>query len=84
MLRAGLNPWRGFTSETYEEEHWDGSGQPTRHCDIDDDYILSPEDVLPVENLNRQVPQVPWDRLQGSGVRVRAEAEDRLHKLWAG
>ena len=72
-----------FTSEIYIGKHWDGSGHPERYADLDFDTIFAPEDALPVDILKRAVPEVPWDRLQGSGVQVPDEAEDRLNELWA-
>jgi 5-methylcytosine-specific restriction protein A len=71
-----------FTSEIYQDEHWDGSGRPTVYADVDFENILAPEDRLPVDVLRREVPDVPWDRLQGSGVQVPAESEGALEDLW--
>jgi hypothetical protein len=72
-----------FTGEIYPGEHWDGSGRPLDFADVDFDWILAPEDRLAVEVLKHAVPQVAWDRLQGSGVRVLARSEAALEDLWA-
>jgi hypothetical protein len=71
-----------FASGLFEDEHWDGSGRPERYGDIYFDTILGPDDGLPVEVLKRRVPEVSWDRLQGSGVKVPDSAEASLHQLW--
>jgi 5-methylcytosine-specific restriction protein A len=44
--------------------------------------IVHPADRLPIEVLNAAVPGVHWDRLQGSGVEVRAQDARRLEDLW--
>ncbi len=72
-----------FTTEIYMEDHWDGSGRDSPYAEIDWDRILAPEDRLPVEELKRRVPAVPWDRLQGSGVQVPEGSVGVLEQLWA-
>ena len=71
-----------FTSEIYDDEHWDGSGRVTQYANVDFDWIGTVDDRLPVDILIAQVPEVPWNRLQGSGVRVPDDAAERLEELW--
>ena len=79
----GLVASENFTSELYIEKHWDGSGRPTRYADVEWDTILEVEDRLPVEQLDLAVPEVHWDRIQGSGVAVPRSAIPKLTAVWA-
>jgi 5-methylcytosine-specific restriction enzyme A len=72
-----------FASGLELDEHWDGSGRQTRYAQVDWDTIVDHEDRLPVEVLKASVPEVPWDRLQGSGVLVPSHATEKLSDLWA-
>ena len=71
-----------FTSDIYEDLHWDGSGRPAFFADIDFDTITTAEDRLSVEVLRAEVPEVVWDRLQGSGVQLSDAAATRIEELW--
>ena len=71
-----------FSSEIWEDEHWDGSGRVTTFADVSWDTALDPAERLPVEVLNREV-QAYWDRMQGSGVKLTDHAADRLEEIWA-
>ena len=71
-----------FTSEVYQAPHWDGSGREANYARLYEDTVVETKDRLPVEVLHREVPEVHWDRLQGSGVRVPDEAAERLLELW--
>jgi hypothetical protein len=71
-----------FASEIYEDVRWDGSGRTTTYADVRFDVIVPLVDRLPVVLLKHQVPAVPWDHLQGSGVRVPARSEPGLEALW--
>jgi 5-methylcytosine-specific restriction enzyme A len=71
-----------FTSEIYEDEHWDESGRDTRYADLMWELLLPVEDRIPVEVLKMKVPDVRWDRLQGSGVLVPDQSKQRLDRLW--
>jgi 5-methylcytosine-specific restriction protein A len=44
--------------------------------------MLWPENALPVDQLKLHVPEVVWDRLQGSGVHVLPGVVDRLEAVW--
>ena len=72
-----------FTSELYVDQHWDGTGRPTRYGDLEWDTVLAIEDRLPVEQLELSVPEVRWHRIQGSRVAVPAAATRKLTDLWA-
>jgi 5-methylcytosine-specific restriction protein A len=71
-----------FTSELYVDQHWDGTGRPTRYGDLEWDTVLAVEDRLPVEELELSVPEVRWRRIQGSGVAVPAAVTRKLTDLW--
>lgn len=72
-----------FTSGLDVAPHWDGTGRPTRYGQIRWDTVLDVEDRLPVERLKEAVPEVRWDRIQGSGVAVPSLAIQKLSDLWA-
>ena len=60
-----------FTSPIYPDEHWSGvAGAMANYADFEVVDWLKPADRLPVEVLEQKVPEVGWDRLQGSGVKV--------------
>jgi 5-methylcytosine-specific restriction enzyme A len=71
-----------FTSEVYQAEHWDGSGRLANNADIDFTHIVAVDERLPIERLKSVVPEISWDRLQGSGVRVPDSVEAALLQLW--
>jgi hypothetical protein len=71
-----------FTSEIWEDEHWDGSGRVTTFADVSWDTALDPSMRLKVEILNQEV-DATWDRMQGSGVKLREHAADQLEDLWS-
>lgn len=72
-----------FTSEIYDGVHWQDPEETAFYADLDWRVVLAPEDRLPVEVLKRMIPQVAWDRLQGSGIHVLPQAEGALARLWA-
>jgi 5-methylcytosine-specific restriction protein A len=72
-----------FASEIYEDHHWDGSARFTTYADVRLDVILPIADRLPTEVLKAEVPAVPWDRLQGSGVAVVPPHDGILEQVWA-
>ena len=71
-----------FTTEIYDDEHWDGTGRVTHYADVEFDCITTVDDRLPVDVLKAEIPEVSWDRLQGSGVRVPDGVDDDLEDLW--
>src|SRR5262245_50754507 len=71
-----------FTSEIYEDDHWDGSGRETTYADLAWDLLLPVEDRISVEVLKAEVRDVRWDRLQGSGVLISDHSERELDRLW--
>jgi 5-methylcytosine-specific restriction protein A len=72
-----------FTSGITVEEHWDGSRRDTTYARIRWTDLLPVEDGLPVHVLKAEVPEVTWDRLQGSGVQVAEPVAQRLEEVWA-
>ncbi|MCC5952051.1 MAG: HNH endonuclease [Acidimicrobiia bacterium] len=71
-----------FASEIYQDTHWDGSSRNANYADINFSTWLPLEDRLPIEVLLREVPEVPWNNLQASGVQVPPGADQRLLDLW--
>jgi 5-methylcytosine-specific restriction protein A len=71
-----------FTSGVEARAHWDGSGRTARYADLDWGIVLDYEDRLPLEVLNREIPQMSWGHLQGSGIEVKPEAAPKLHAMW--
>jgi len=73
-----------FTTGRIEEgPHWDRKpGHLARYAQVSFDTWLPAEDRLPIEALQRDVPEVSWDRLQGSGVKVGEAVAERLARLW--
>jgi 5-methylcytosine-specific restriction enzyme A len=71
-----------FTSEVYQDRHWDGSDRDANYAEVQWDNLLPLEDRLPIEELKRQVSRVPWDRLQASGVQLREDAATSVEELW--
>jgi hypothetical protein len=73
-----------FTSGVYRREHWDGSGRLARYADVEWDTVVDYEDRLPLETLKTQIPEFPWDHIQGSGWEVKDPiVRTKLHELWA-
>ena len=72
-----------FVSELEPDKHWDGSGRPTMYAQIAWDTVLDVEDRLSVDLLKAKVSEVPWDRIQGSGVAVPASSVQELAHLWS-
>jgi 5-methylcytosine-specific restriction enzyme A len=72
-----------FTSEIYPAPHWDGSGRMATYADVEWDCLLPVEDGLAVSDLKVALPDIPWDRLQPSGVLVPQSFESELENLWS-
>jgi predicted HNH restriction endonuclease len=52
------------------------------NADIDFDRIVAVDERLPIELLKSVIPEIKWDRLQGSGVKVPDSVEPTLLDLW--
>jgi 5-methylcytosine-specific restriction protein A len=73
-----------FTTDIEEGPHWDGvPGHVARYAEVAFDTWLPAEERLPIETLQRDIPEVAWDRLQGSGVEVNKTVADHLDALWS-
>ena len=72
-----------FASGLDVAEHWDGTGRTTRYGQVEWDTVVDVEDRLPVDLLKEVMPEVRWDRVQGSGVAVPSQAIQKLSNLWA-
>ena len=68
----------------YEDGHWDKSKpyETAFYTNLEWDRVLLPEDVLPRETLKQQVPEVTWERVQGSGQILEPPAAKKLLALW--
>lgn len=91
LLRQGPEP-RGiigsgtFVSEAYKDDHWDEDrpGELANYADIRWDTLLSDEDLLPLADVDAQVPGLPWSAgIQGSGVILLPPGDAALERLWA-
>jgi 5-methylcytosine-specific restriction enzyme A len=71
-----------FTSGVEIREHWDGSERSASFADLRWDTVLDYEDRLPLEVLTTEVPEMPWNHLQGSGIQLKATAIPALQDLW--
>lgn len=71
-----------FTSAVFQEPHWDGSRREANYATVLWDVVVPTEERLSIEALKDEVPEVAWDRLQGSGVKVPDGAAERLVELW--
>lgn len=72
------------TSEISSQPHWDGTrNRVANFIDIDWELLVDVDHRLPVEVLHAEVPEVSWDRLQSSGIRVPDAAAARLEDLWS-
>lgn len=70
-----------FTSDVYQDEHWDGSGGSANYADIRWDVVIDPEAALPIERLQAEIPQVHWTP-QSSGMTIPPGDADSLDALW--
>jgi hypothetical protein len=71
--------------EIYQISHWDQENHPgeiANTVDIEWDCVLPVEDILPKEELQRQLPAIYWSP-QGSGVLIKDESADQLEELWS-
>jgi 5-methylcytosine-specific restriction enzyme A len=71
-----------FTSQIYQDAHWDGSGRLANFADISFDVVLPVTDRLPIGVLHARLSSVSWDRMQGSGVRLPDDVGDELEEIW--
>jgi 5-methylcytosine-specific restriction protein A len=71
-----------FESGVEEGEHWDGSDSKTHYAEVAWDRLLSADARLPIEVLKAKLPEITWDRVQGSGNVVHPAVALRLEALW--
>lgn len=71
-----------FTSEVYQDAHWDGTDRLANCADLQWTTWLPVEDRIPTPTLLSVVPAMPWNRLQGSGVEVPPDSATVLDQLW--
>jgi hypothetical protein len=81
--RRGIVASGVFTSGIEADEHWDGSGRPSVSAQVNWDTVLEADDRLPVQVLKDKIPDVSWDRIQGSGIAVPGSCAQDMAGLWA-
>lgn len=73
-------------SVVYPELHWDKLRAKKKHLAnyvmVDWDIQVGIEDRFPIKVLLREFPEVPWNNLAGSGVRVVDDVADELIARW--
>ncbi len=73
-----------FTSEVFQEDHWDKSpGKVANYASVAWDRILSDEEMIPIDLVQQAVSTIDFDNLQSSGVRVPPPGDTELESLWA-
>lgn len=74
------------TSGVFQLPHWDEirneQGDTANYVSIDWDVQVPVSDRLRTEILLKDFPEVPWDNLMGSGVRVVEEVAEELLSRW--
>jgi 5-methylcytosine-specific restriction enzyme A len=70
------------TSVVDQRGHWDGSDRTANYVDVEFHHLVSANDVLDVGVLEDAIPAVRWRRIQGSGITVPADQEQKLERLW--
>jgi hypothetical protein len=82
IVRSGV-----VTGDLVHEEHWNpdraAEGAKVNYAPVRWTKQLPIEARLPVETLLREVPEVRWNNLYASGIRVHDTATEKLRKLWA-
>ena len=73
-----------FTSEIFEDEHYADPERMANYAVVEWDCMVNTPDRLTVEELKAQVPQVSWNHLMGSGIKVETDAAMVLARLWSG
>ena len=74
-----------FTSEIFQEPHWDGTPSKfANYASVSWDRVLSDNAMLDIDDIKDQVPGLNWDRIQGSGVHLPTDGALQLEVLWAG
>lgn len=72
--------------EIYQIPHWDPENHPGESAntiDIEWECVLPVADILPKDELNRQLPEIYWSP-PGSGVLIEEDGlADRLKELWS-
>jgi 5-methylcytosine-specific restriction protein A len=52
------------------------------YAKVEFQHLVPAEDVLTVDVLEKAIPAVRWRRIQGSGITVPVEEEEKLGDLW--
>lgn len=79
----GIIGWGHFTGTLEPVPHWDSSrGGTTYGADLVFDRLVDTPERVPIETLRKIFPDVNWDRLQSSGVKLRSGDAGSLRSLW--
>ncbi|WP_247604061.1 protein NO VEIN domain-containing protein [Gordonia paraffinivorans] len=62
--------------------HWNGSGEQQRRVPVDWDVVLGPDQLLPTDILEDELPQQNWRPL-GSGITIKPDVLRQLETLWS-
>lgn len=89
LLRQGAEP-RGIVGcgvipddgGTWMGEHWNGSGRLKRYVAVDWEFVVDPDDPLPLDLLVAQASRTTWTP-QGSGTRIADVDLPVVERLWA-
>lgn len=72
-----------FVSRVYQGPHYrDPKPKTSNYADIVWDRVLDPQDVLPINELQEQLPTAHWEP-QASGTQINPAAVPGLEKMWA-
>jgi 5-methylcytosine-specific restriction protein A len=73
-------------SVAHKDLHWDpvraANNELANFVTVEWDAQVEIADRLPTEELLQEFPEVPWNNLMGSGVRVVDEVADQLVRYW--
>jgi putative restriction endonuclease len=81
IVRSGV-----VTGDIVHEEHWDpdlaADGKTVNYAPVRWTRQLPVGAQLPVHTLLAEMPEVRWNNLYASGIRVPDEATERLNDMW--
>lgn len=73
-----------FTGDIWIGPDFRGGPRSIPYAELQVDDYAGVDERLPVEDLKRRIPEVNWDRLQGSGIALAEGAGRALERLWQG
>lgn len=66
----------------YQSADFKETERSRRYIDVMWERVLSPRDGLPISSLKRSIPDVNWDRVQGSGYELALLDQRKILQLW--